>query len=274
MKKIVLLTLAMLVFASIGCYYSHEKSDTGHIDYDATLYDRFEIETENGEITTSVHSNSVISVTLTRWASGVSEEDAEEHLSDIEVYVTEDTVNRVLRIFIDIPNVSTRNYGCDADIELPESLYVDLVTSNGKIKAAGHQHGLRLVTSNGRIDIAKTAGEADLFTSNGDIGVDRHAGDITGETANGEVTADVIMPVKDGTCRFISSNGAITVAVPDSVSANIYLKTSNGEISVDADLHTQGDYNSDEDIYESTMGDASGEIYLETANKDVTLKKL
>jgi len=271
LKKIALITLAALLVVSLGCYYADEASETATETYAADLYNRVEIETENGEITSSVSSDSLITITLTRWVTGPS---AKAHLDDIDVSVTKDTVNGTLRVSVTIPTSTVRNYGCDVDIELPESLYVDLETSNGKIRAAGHQNGLRLVTSNGRIDIAKTAGDAELETSNGAIQVDRHTGDIAGETANGEVTADVIMPVKDGTCRFISANGAITVAVPDSVSANIYLKASNGEISVDADLHTQGDYNSDEDIYESTMGDASGEIYLETANKDVTLKKL
>jgi len=270
-KKIVFLTLAALVAASIGCFYGKEASETATVDYAAALYDRVEIETENGEITSSVNSDSLITITLTKWVTSPS---AKAHLDDIEVHVTKDTTGRVLRIFIDIPDVTVRNYGCDADIELPESLYVDLVTSNGKMKAAGHQNGLRLVTSNGMIEIAKTAGDAELETSNGAIAVDRHSGDITGETANGEVTAGVIMPVKDGTCRFISSNGAITVAVPDSVSATIRIETSNGDISVDPDLPTQGDYNSDDDIYESKMGDESGEIDLETSNGDVTLKKL
>ncbi len=279
MKKIVFLTLAALVAASLGCFYGKEASETATVDYAAALYDRVEIETENGEITSSVSSDSLITITLTKWVTGPS---AKAHLDDIEVHVTKDTTGRVLRIFIEIPNVSTRSYGCDADIELPESLYVDLVTSNGKMKAAGHQNGLRLVTSNGMIEIAKTAGDAELETSNGAIAVDRHSGDITGKTANGEIDAEVIM-VKSvvnatdttyGYCRFKSSNGRITLAVPDTVGAQIRLRTSNGEISVDPDLPTQGDYNSDDDIYESRMGDESGEIDLETSNGDVSLKKL
>ena len=282
MKKIVLLTLAVLVAASLGCFYGKEASETATETYVADLYSEVQIETENGEITSSVISDSLITITLTRWASGVSESDARRHLDDIEVHVTKDTTGRVLRIFIDIPDVTTRNYGCDADITLPESLYVDLETSNGKMKATGHQNGLRLATSNGRIDIAKTAGEAQLETSNGAIDVDRHTGNIAGETANGKIDAEVIM-VKSavdsadttyGYCRFKSSNGEITLAVPDSVGAQIRIETSNGDISVDPDLPTQGDYNSDDDIYESKMGDESGEIDLETSNGDVSLKKL
>ena len=279
MKKIVFLTLAALVAASLGCFYGKEASETATVDYAAALYDRIEIETENGEITSSASSDSLITITLTRWVTGPS---AKAHLDDIDVEVTKDTVSGVLRIFIDIPDVTTRNYGCDADVELPESIYVDLVTSNGKIRTAGHQNGLRLVTSNGRIDIAKTAGEAQLETSNGAIDVNRHTGNIAGETANGEIDAEVIMmksavdstDTTYGYCRFKSSNGEITLAVPDTVGAQIRIETSNGDISVDPDLPTQGDYNSDDDIYESKMGDESGEIDLETSNGDVSLKKL
>jgi len=279
LKKIALITLAALLVVSLGCYYADEASDTATETYPADLYNRVEIETGNGEITSSVSSDSLITITLTRWVTGPS---AKTHLDDIEVHVTKDTVNGTLRVSVTIPTSTVRNYGCDADIELPASIYVDLVTSNGKMKAAGHQNGLRLVTSNGMIDIAKTAGDAELETSNGAIAVDRHSGDITGETANGEIDAEVIM-VKSvvnatdttyGYCRFKSSNGRITLAVPDTVGAQIRIETSNGDISVDPDLPTQGDYNSDDDIYESKMGDESGEIDLETSNGDVSLKKL
>ncbi|MBA7600511.1 hypothetical protein ES703_07567 [subsurface metagenome] len=279
MKKIALITLAALLVVSLGCYYADEASETATETYAADLYNRVEIETGNGEITSSVSSDSLITITLTKWVTGPS---AKAHLDDIDVSVSEDTVNGTLSVSVTIPTSTVRNYGCDADIELPESLFIDFKTSNGKMRAAGHQNGLRLSSSNGRIEIAKTAGEADLFTSNGDIGVDRHTGDIAGETANGEIYAEVIMvksavDSKDttyGYCRFMSSNGEITLAVPDSVGAQIRLRTSNGEISVDPDLPTQGDYNSDDDIYESKMGDESGEIDLETSNGDVTLKKL
>lgn len=278
MKKIALITLAALLVVSLGCYYADEASDTATETYPADLYNRVEIETENGEITSSVSSDSLITITLTRWVTGPS---AKAHLDDIDVSVTKDTVNGTLRVSVTIPTSTVRNYGCDADIELPASIYVDLATSNGKMRAAGHRNGLRLVTSNGMIDIAKTAGDAELETSNGAIQVDRHTGDITGKTSNGEVDAKVVMVKTEtdtdttyGHCIFESSNGEITLAVPDSVGAQIRLRTSNGEISVDPDLPTQGDYNSDDDIYESRMGDASGEIDLETSNGDVTLKKL
>lgn len=280
MKKVMLFALVAVLVIFIGCYYSSDgASDSATETYPADLYNRIEIETENGEIISGVSTDSLITVTLTKWVSGPS---ARSHLDDIDVTVNKDTVNGVLRIKIEMPSSTIRSYGCDADIELPESLYVDLVTSNGRIGAADHQNGLHLVTSNGEIDIVKTAGDAEIETSNGAIEVKRHTGDIAGETANGEIYAEVIMvkSVVDNTdttygyCRFRSSNGGITLAVPDSVGAQIRLQASNGEISVDPDLPTQGDYNPDEDIYESRMGDESGEINLETSNGNVTLKKL
>jgi len=279
LKKIVLITLAALLAASLGCFYGDDASDTATETYPASPYNRLEIETANGEITSSVSSDSVITITLTRWVTGPS---AKTHLDDIDVIVTTDSVNGVLRVFVDIPTSAVRSYGCDADIGLPEELYVDFVTSNGKITVQGHQAGLYLETSNGAIDTDNTAGEAELKTSNGAIDVNFHEGDITGRTSNGAVDARVVMlkSVVDSTdttyghCIFTGSNGYITLAVPDTVGAEIRLETSNGNIEVDSDLPTQGDYNSDANVYESKMGDESGEIDLETSNGDVTLKKL
>jgi DUF4097 and DUF4098 domain-containing protein YvlB len=278
LKKVVIFALAAVLIISIGCYYSSdEASDSATETYPADLYNRIEIQTENGEIISGVRSDS-ITVTLTRWVTGPS---ARSHLDDIDVTVDKDTVNGVLRIKVEMPNSTIRNYGCDADIKLPESLYVDLVTSNGRIGAEGHKAGLYLETSNGKIDIANTAGETSLRTSNGAIDVNRHTGNINAETSNGEIDARIIMTktVVDstdttyGSCKFRSSNGWISVAVPDSVGAQIRLKTSNGDISVDPDLHVEVTKMED-DLFEGKMGDGSGDINLETSNGDVKLKAL
>jgi DUF4097 and DUF4098 domain-containing protein YvlB len=283
-----------------------EASESGSKEYPAHHYTQFKIETENGEITSSTSQDSVIKVTLTRWVKGPS---ASAHLDDIEVTEISDTVDGILTILITMPEVSVRSYGCDAEISLPESIYVDLTTSNGNIDVDGHKTGLNLYTSNGAITTDNTAEAADLQSSNGTLTIKDHTGDLTGYTSNGDiylentegdfvletsngsievdnhtgdvdavtsdgsVAADVLMPAENGLCRFDNSNGSITVAVPDTVNATVYLKTSNGDINVDFEI---GDFNPDEDIFESTMGegDSLGTIDLQTSNGNISLKRL
>lgn len=307
MKRIFFFTLSGLVLFSLACIGGiGEANESATQDYTAAPYKQFKLETENGEITASASSDSVIRVTLTRWVTGPS---ASAHLDDIDVTVTQDTVDSILTIVVTMPSVSVRSYGCDAEIILPESIYVDLTTSNGDIDVEGHKKGMNLYTSNGTITTDNTAetaelrssngrlsikdhigdvngntsngdivledteGDFDLETSNGRIEADNHVGNIDAESSDGEVSADVAMPAHNGLCRFDTSNGSITVSVPDSVNATVYIKTSNGDINVDFSV---GDFNPDEDIFESTIGegDSLGVINLETSNGNVSLRKL
>lgn len=261
---------------SLGCFvnYVDKEYETRGYSEPATPYSTVEIETFNGTVTSATNSEDSIKVTLKLWATGVSAQDAAEHIDDIDVSVTRDTINGIYRIIVDVDPqfINPRSYGCDVTLNLPESLYVDLGTSNGQISCDGHTQGIKLETSNGEIEISNTAGSAKLSTSNGGIKVNRHSGDVEGETSNGRIYADVIMPVKDGICRFSSSNGEITLAIPDSAGTKIWMETSNGKITI-SDFNL-GDYNQDPDIFESSMGDGSGDLKLTTSNGDVTLKEL
>ncbi len=274
MKKIfVFVSLAALTLAGCVNYTGGRAEETRKEDYDASFYTKVVLETQNGKIdATAIAGDSTIHVELTRWATGFSHSDAVEHLSGVKVSVNEDTAAKVLSLLIEMPNMTTYSLGCDAVLTLPESLYVDFTSSNGKISASGHKNGLKLHTSNGEIAISNTAGDARLETSNGAINVSSHGGNIEGETSNGAIDAEVVMPVANGTCKFSSSNGAIEAAVPDSVGAKIWMQTSNGSITVVGfDL---GDHNTDNNVFESEIGDESGTIDLRTSNGAVTLKKL
>ncbi|NLI97491.1 DUF4097 domain-containing protein [bacterium] len=275
MKKLLVLTVFSGVFF-LSCLpnYAFKEYEKDTESYKASNYSQLQIETENGEIeSTVVQGDTVIKVTLERWATGITSVDAKNHLPDVVVHVTEDTTAKILRIYVDIPQITGRSYGCNATISLPESLYVDYETSNGKITVEGNQNGLLLSTSNGEINTNNTSGKADLSTSNGPITIDNHKGDAKGVTSNGEIYARVTMPKTDGSCNLKTSNGKLTLFIPDSVGAAIRMQTSNGDLSVDSDLHVQVTKMED-NLFEGTMGDGSGNIELESSNGNVSLKKL
>ncbi|MBN2379873.1 DUF4097 family beta strand repeat protein [candidate division WOR-3 bacterium] len=280
MKKIGLFVIASVAVFLPACLpdvydkdYRDEKAyDNQEYSFAALPYTVVEIMTENGEITSTVSESDSIAVTLHLSASGYSEDDAEEHLANIDVNIDTDTVSGRLSVRVYIPQDYKRDYGCDVTLKVPDSVFVDLETSNGKIEANGHRNGLNILTSNGEIEISSTAGDADLETSNGEIDVDRHEGKIEGQTSNGSVTADVIMPINDGYCRFESSNGKIALAVPDSTGAEVTLRTSVGNVDViglNVNISSQGD-----GYLEGSMGTGTGTIYLKTSVGDVTLEKL
>ncbi|MBD3287054.1 DUF4097 family beta strand repeat protein [candidate division WOR-3 bacterium] len=280
MKKIIFVLSVAFYAGAIAClpdvYDKDYRDEAAYEDQDysyyALAYNEVYILTENGEITTSASQTDSIELGLRLSATGYSDADAEEHLAEIDVEIDADSAGEILRVSVYIPTDYKRDYGCDVTLKLPDSVFVDLETTNGEVNSSGHSNGLNVFTSNGKIEITNTAGYADLETSNGEIEVSRHTGKIEGETSNGAITADVVMPVNDGYSRFESSNGRISVAIPDSTGAEVTLRTSLGSIDIiglNVTVTSQ-----DETYLEGSMGSGTGIIYLKTSNGDVTLEKL
>ncbi|MBN2379875.1 DUF4097 family beta strand repeat protein [candidate division WOR-3 bacterium] len=304
MKKITgLLVFIGLVFSSCAV---HKQTEVVERSFDAELYNKIKIETENGQIISTAQSKEpVISVKLTKRATGHTFQDARVNLGRIGIKVREDTTDSILRITVQM-TARLMDAGCDVELSLPESLQVELATSNGSITAQGHQAGMRLNssngdisvsktqgkssvktsngavtvnshegelfcrTSNGEIKLSRTVGDADIKTTNGKIVVEGHSGDIVAETLNGKIDASVVMPVEKGKCRFTSSNGAVYVAVKDSVSANVTLITSNGKIDIDPEFQLSN-VDSQDNLFKARLGEGSGSIYLKTSNGKVSL---
>ncbi len=255
--------------------YEHKEIITENHNFDAGGIKIFDVETGNGNIISSVKKGDSLYVTLDLWATGKDSADAVAYIDSINVHITPDTSDSSLRIFIELPVLdpaALRTYGADVTIFTPESVVLNLETSNGDVSVGDQEADFYLTSSNGDLKIANTKGYARLNTSNGSVTVSKHEGNIQAVTSNGDMNANVIMPKSNGTCSFKTSNGSITLAVPDSVGASIWLKTSNGKITVTGLNLT--DTNDEENIYQAVTGDGSGTIEAETSNRDIELKKL
>ena len=232
-------------------------------DFPASQMQKVEVKTRNGSIESDVRDDDSIHVVYDKWATGSDDQDAADNLKDIEVRVKEDNDSGILSIDVDMPNRSGTTYGCDVTLSLPASLFLELDSSNGAITVRDSQNGLECSTSNGAITIENTTGKAELETSNGKITVGNHQGALDGVTSNGEIEADVMLP-EGGDCSLKSSNGKITLSLPDETSAMIEASTSNGKIEVD-DLDITIISMNDKE-FEGKMGDGAGNIKLETSN--------
>lgn len=271
--KALVCIVVLLALSCCNINIVKQQEEESHT-YQAAGYTRVEIETGNGNITSTAAQGDSIDVTLTKWATGYSEADAQAHIKDISVSITDNSTSGRLRIFVDIPEDVSRAYGCDVTLLLPPALYVDLVSSNGDIEAQGHEAGFLLFTSNGDVSVKDTKGSADLTTSNGGITARSHTGDIDAVTQNGTISAEVVLPDTKGHCRLESSNGDVSAAVPASISADISLLTSNGSIIVDPELNITVTKDKD-NIFEGAMGSSEdqGTVYCETSNGTVSLSR-
>lgn len=174
----------------------------------------------------------------------------------------------------------TANVSVDVDLTVPEDLSVmEVETVNGAITVTGlpvgidresefrSLHGV-IRTQNGDVELEAVDGLWVYVESvNGDVTL-QNVGDVGDVyTRNGDIEAD--LPSVDGSEGFRSTNGDVTVAIPEDAGIGASLETTNGEAAVEGlPLSVE---NRSETRIAGTLGDRDGELTLRTVNGDVTL---
>jgi hypothetical protein len=126
-------------------------------------------------------------------------------------------VNMVCRVSatIHVPRGTLVTGGGDSPIQVVDvGGRVDLASESGSVAVEGAEGSVRVSTENGSINVADTAGALSLSTDNGRIttsGV--RATSVVASTSNGRIVLDLATAPESVVAR--SSNGSITVLVPD-----------------------------------------------------------
>lgn len=136
-----------------------------------------------------------------------------------------------------------------------------LDTSNASITIQRCQGPLVADTSNGSIRVSQTPGDLQLDTSNARIEAEDVEGTIVADTSNGSIRVTVRDPEPGRELRFKtsnssvevsmeryrqnpllldSSNGSITLRLPEDTAAEVHASTSNGSIQSDYPVATEG----------------------------------
>jgi predicted membrane protein len=157
-------------------------------------------------------------------------------------------------------------------IHAPHHAVIQAESSNGELRAEGFQHSVRLSTSNGSV---KTDSCKNVFahTSNGSITVLHTHGETALKTSNGSITLEQVMLDDENTIQAITSNGSITATLPMNTSAQVTLRSHNGQVKSELPLtHMQVRENKELVGRVGDQLDASARIELTTDNGSVTLK--
>lgn len=185
------------------------------------------LETFNGDVAVRAGEAGRWGFVATLEAAGDSPDAAQRNLDKIELAWSHENGGRH---FLDVAAERTTRdddgrYAARIEVEMPPSqiLRLSATTSNGDVDANGvRTEGLALRTSNGRLTADADVTHVDLVTSNGDI-------DAT------------LAPTGSGRIRLTTSNGEITLAVPEDARRGYEVdgRTSNGEVDIrlkDGDL--------------------------------------
>jgi hypothetical protein len=132
--------------------------------------------------------------------------------------------------------------------------------------------GVRFIgtTVNGAVEVASVASDVDVATVNGSIRIST-SGHAEATTVNGSIVASMgRADWKDG-LEFTTVNGAITLDLPASLSAEVRASTVNGDILSDFPLTVTGRLGPRR--INGTIGAGGRELALRTVNGSIKLRK-
>ena len=130
---------------------------------------------------------------------------------------------------------------------------------------------LDIETMNGGIDITDVDGRIDFRALNGGVGLTRVAGDVQGRTTNGGVRVVLDGRRWDGRGLDVeTTNGGVTLVVPDGYSAELETGTVNGGFDLDFPVTVQGRIGR---RLETTLGEGGPRVRAVTTNGGVKLQR-
>jgi DUF4097 and DUF4098 domain-containing protein YvlB len=284
--KLLIPLLAAGALGLSGCYIG--PFDDGmryhrdfHYSYPLSSGGRVSVETFNGGVEITAWDQNTVEINGSKWGPTA---DAADTLR-IDTDHTADSISvRAVR-----PSEWRQNLGARFELKVPRGALLDrIVTSNGAIRTedgAGpsrlrtsngsiHVQGLRgrvdAQTSNGAIELIDVEGDATLHTSNGHIHADRLTGDVEASTSNGGI--DLTMFGKLAGIRAHTSNGGITVRLPEPLNARLVAQTSNSSIHSDFDVRMSGEFSKHR--LEGSVGSGGPLIDLGTSNGSIRILRM
>lgn len=208
---------------------------------------RFELENVNGAVRIDTWKEPKVRIEAEKAASSRSA------LDDIEIEIDGEGD----RVRVETHTPKKWGFGRSGQVEytitLPESARVEVETVNGRVAVTNVAGGVRATTVNGRVEIEGAGG------------------DVEAQTVNGSVEAE-LGAVPDGSRhRLATTNGSITLVLPDGVEGEFEAQTVNGGISTDFPLEVSGRWGPKS--LHGRLGDGGGRVELETVNGAIAIRK-
>lgn len=166
---------------------------------------------------------------------------------------------------------------------------VQVQTSGGKIYATGPENqrdyhwsvnyevfvprrsNLSIETHNGGISISEVNGRIDFSALNGGVVLKKCGGSVHGSTTNGGLVVELAGDHWDGeTLDVKTTNGGVSMSVPENYSAQLQTGTVNGHISVDFPVTVQGRITKELAV---NLGSGGAMVRAMTTNGGVRIKR-
>jgi len=131
---------------------------------------------------------------------------------------------------------------------------------------------LNLESHNGGITITDVSGKIDFSAMNGGVSLRRVGGNVQGSTTNGGLSVELSGDHWDGEeLNVRTTNGGVSMAVPENYSAHLETGTVNGHVNVDFPVTVQGRITKELSV---NLGSGGATVRATTTNGGIRLKRL
>jgi DUF4097 and DUF4098 domain-containing protein YvlB len=135
------------------------------------------------------------------------------------------------------------------------------------------QNDLDLSATNGGITIVGVSGNLRFDTTNGGVRLQDVGGRVNGETRNGGLDVRLNGTRWDGEGLDVqTSNGGVTLSIPDGYNAELETRTVNGGLRIDFPITVQGELSSRRGI-STTLGSGGPPVRVRTTNGGVKINR-
>jgi hypothetical protein len=257
-----------LVLLAAACLYTYKFEAPETHTYSAAGISGLNATTRNGAVSVAPSEDKTITVGVLKHAYGRDQADAEKAIENV-VY-RDSIAGEELRVKADMPS-GDRPYGASFTITAPDSTNLSLSTTNGDVAVASMVGDINASTTNGNVELTGTSGTASVSTTNGKLTVSVHHGPLYGATSNGAVDCDVaaLGPAED--IGLATTNGKVTLLLPEDISAVIEATNTNGTLLI-YDFTVIYDTQTDHHLH-GRIGSGASSITITTTNGDVVVRR-
>ncbi len=226
------------------------------------------VETFNGRIDVIALGEGTVEAQVTRRASGLTPDAADEALENIDVEMGQEGDRVVVRARLLDRGLFNRGGGAAVTVQVPRRTALELRTSNGPVAVTGETGDVTADSSNGRVEVKGGRGRLRLSTSNGGIDVASEEALLELHTSNGGITFTGALAAGPHTCR--TSNGPVRLKLPAASNFGFEARTSNGRVSCDFPVTRTG--GKGDKRLEGTVGEVSSVfLSLRTSNGSIRI---
>ncbi len=269
-----------------GIPWSERAEGEETLRLDAPPAGALRIDNANGRTMVIGEERTDIEIGVRKSARAESEEHAQALVGEIRVLHREDSTG-ALEVEVDIPGRWNRRGRADLDVRVPRGTQVGITAANGRICISGLRAAVRLHSSNGPIRVADVIGDVEIQTSNakvhtectcgrllarssnGKIELGEHRGSVDAATSNGTIRCELEDLGKHG-CVLVTSNGRISLSLPDDVDGDVDIRVDNGIIRTAREISGSSEERTGR--LKGTLGRGGTPIRLRASNGTIQLR--